>query len=249
MRRLEGKVAHISGTARGQGRAAALRFAAEDAIVVGGYLLHEAALEIQRLVAEAGGTALTPAPLDVTDEDSLQAWREEVVDAFGGTHVLRQRCADVVRSEPEQGAITVESGHRPQPPPAGALRLRDGGIAVRECRRTVACAGCSHPVRHRPRQSRADAAHGVQVVRTVALHLATMNRARSTVCGAMADGRGLGRVQEPGLWQARTVEDDLLMRIRREVRWVLWGLWLACLMFSVWFFTEAITLFLQAESW
>lgn len=34
--RLEGKVALISGTARGQGRAAALRFAAEGALVVGG---------------------------------------------------------------------------------------------------------------------------------------------------------------------------------------------------------------------
>jgi NAD(P)-dependent dehydrogenase (short-subunit alcohol dehydrogenase family) len=45
MRRLEGKVALISGTARGQGRAAALRFAEEGAIVVGGDLLHEAALE------------------------------------------------------------------------------------------------------------------------------------------------------------------------------------------------------------
>jgi len=39
------------------------------------------------------------------------------------------------------------------------------------------------------------------------------------------------------------------MRIRREVRWVLWGLWLGCLVFSIWFFAEVITLFLQAESW
>lgn len=39
------------------------------------------------------------------------------------------------------------------------------------------------------------------------------------------------------------------MRIRREIRWVLWGLWLGCLVFAIWFFTEAISLFLQAESW
>ncbi|MFC8087052.1 hypothetical protein [Streptomyces sp. NPDC057340] len=45
MKRLEGKVALISGTARGQGRAAALRFAAEGALVVGGDLLHEEALD------------------------------------------------------------------------------------------------------------------------------------------------------------------------------------------------------------
>jgi hypothetical protein len=39
------------------------------------------------------------------------------------------------------------------------------------------------------------------------------------------------------------------MRVRREIRWVLWGLWLGCLVFTIWFFTEVITLFLQAESW
>lgn len=39
------------------------------------------------------------------------------------------------------------------------------------------------------------------------------------------------------------------MRLRREARWVLWGLWLACLLFTLWFATEAITLFLEAESW
>lgn len=39
------------------------------------------------------------------------------------------------------------------------------------------------------------------------------------------------------------------MRICREVRWILWALWLACLVFSIWFFTEVIMLFVQAESW
>jgi 3-oxoacid CoA-transferase subunit A len=48
----------MSGTARGQGRAAALRFAAEGAIVVVGDLRHESALVTQRLVAQAGGTAV-----------------------------------------------------------------------------------------------------------------------------------------------------------------------------------------------
>lgn len=36
--------------------------------------------------------------------------------------------------------------------------------------------------------------------------------------------------------------DERFMRL-------LWGLWLACLVFSVWFVAEVITLFLQAESW
>jgi TRAP-type C4-dicarboxylate transport system permease small subunit len=42
------------------------------------------------------------------------------------------------------------------------------------------------------------------------------------------------------------------MHIRREVRWVrwvLWALWLACLAFIIWFAVEAVTLFLEAESW
>lgn len=36
------------------------------------------------------------------------------------------------------------------------------------------------------------------------------------------------------------------MRVRRVV---LWGLWFACLVFSLWFFGEMIALFLEAESW
>lgn len=40
------------------------------------------------------------------------------------------------------------------------------------------------------------------------------------------------------------------MRIRQRV---LWGLWIACLVFSlcfiVWFFTEVVRLYLEAESW
>ncbi|MFF7985337.1 SDR family NAD(P)-dependent oxidoreductase [Streptomyces sp. NPDC007901] len=87
-KRLAGKVALISGTARGQGRAAALRFAAEGALVVGGDLRHEGALETQRLISEAGGAARTPAPLDVTDEDSVRAWVAEAVRAFGGVDIL-----------------------------------------------------------------------------------------------------------------------------------------------------------------
>ncbi len=39
------------------------------------------------------------------------------------------------------------------------------------------------------------------------------------------------------------------MHMRREARWILWGLWLACLGFSMWIFVEVIRLFLQAESW
>ncbi|MET9681731.1 SDR family oxidoreductase [Streptomyces coeruleorubidus] len=81
-------MALISGRARGPGRAAALRFAVEGAIVVDGDLRHESELKAQRLVARAGGAALTPGPLDATDEDSVRAWVEEAADAFGGIDIL-----------------------------------------------------------------------------------------------------------------------------------------------------------------
>jgi meso-butanediol dehydrogenase / (S,S)-butanediol dehydrogenase / diacetyl reductase len=74
-------VALISGTARDQGRAAAVRFAAEGALVVGGDLLHEGAVETQRLVAQQGGTMLAPGPLDVTAEDAVRSGVEDATDS------------------------------------------------------------------------------------------------------------------------------------------------------------------------
>jgi meso-butanediol dehydrogenase / (S,S)-butanediol dehydrogenase / diacetyl reductase len=70
--RLTGKVALISGTARGQGAVAAERFAAEGAVVVGGDVL-----------ADAG-----PPHLDVTSEDSVRAWIEGAVAQHGRVDVL-----------------------------------------------------------------------------------------------------------------------------------------------------------------
>jgi NAD(P)-dependent dehydrogenase (short-subunit alcohol dehydrogenase family) len=102
VKRLAGKVALISGTARGQGRAAALRFAAEGALVVCGDLLHEEAVETQRFIAREGGTALAPGPLDVTEEDSVRTWAEEAVDAFGGIDIVFAN-AGAVRFEPVDG--------------------------------------------------------------------------------------------------------------------------------------------------
>lgn len=81
MNRLQGKAALISGTGRGQGRAAALRFAAEGALVVGGDLLHEEALETERLVKAGGGTMMTPGPLDATDETAVQGWIDAAISA------------------------------------------------------------------------------------------------------------------------------------------------------------------------
>jgi meso-butanediol dehydrogenase / (S,S)-butanediol dehydrogenase / diacetyl reductase len=70
--RLHGKVALISGTARGQGAAAKARFEAEGATVVGGDVLTE------------NGTQY----LDVTDEDSVATWVHGAADAHGRIDIL-----------------------------------------------------------------------------------------------------------------------------------------------------------------
>ncbi len=70
--RLQGKVALISGTARGQGQAAAQRFEAEGATVVGGDVITE------------GGVP----HLDVTDEQSVTAWIAGAVSDHGRIDIL-----------------------------------------------------------------------------------------------------------------------------------------------------------------
>ncbi|MFC4063523.1 SDR family NAD(P)-dependent oxidoreductase [Actinoplanes subglobosus] len=86
--RLAGKVALISGTAQGQGRAAAQGFAAEGAIVVGGDINAEGSAETARLVTGAGHAMISPLPLDVTDEASVTAWVEAAVTAFGRVDIV-----------------------------------------------------------------------------------------------------------------------------------------------------------------
>jgi 3alpha(or 20beta)-hydroxysteroid dehydrogenase len=84
MRRLEGKVALVTGAARGQGAAAARRFVAEGARVVIADLLAD---EGKALAAELGEAAWFQ-PLDVGDE---AAWAEAVAETerrFGGLDVL-----------------------------------------------------------------------------------------------------------------------------------------------------------------
>ena len=73
MGRLDGKVALISGGARGQGALEAELFAAEGAAVVFGDVLDDAGREVERRINEAGGAAAY-VHLDVTsDADWTQA--------------------------------------------------------------------------------------------------------------------------------------------------------------------------------
>lgn len=114
MRRLEGKTALVSGTARGLGKATALRFAAEGALVVGGDLLHDEAVQTQRQIGREGGTALTPGPLDVARPESVEAWVAEAAEAFGGIDIVVTNAGSVrfgsVAEQPyDDYSITVRS--------------------------------------------------------------------------------------------------------------------------------------------
>ena len=84
MGRLDGKVAVISGGARGQGAAEARLFAAEGARVVVGDVLDD---EGRAVAAELGPEAAY-APLDVTDEAGWAAVVELAEERFGPVGVL-----------------------------------------------------------------------------------------------------------------------------------------------------------------
>lgn len=88
MNRLAGKVTLITGIAGGQGRAAALLFAAEGATVVGTDLNVEGAAETVELVGATGGRMDSTHPLDLAEEDRVRAWIGAAVSAHGGIDVL-----------------------------------------------------------------------------------------------------------------------------------------------------------------
>ena len=95
--RLQGKVALISGAARGMGAVEACMLAAEGAAVVVADLLDEAGQAVAAEIAESGGQALY-VHLDVTDEAAWQSAVEVATDRFGKLDVLVNN-AGIVRTE------------------------------------------------------------------------------------------------------------------------------------------------------
>jgi len=97
--RLAGKVALITGAARGIGRAQAVRFAEEGADVIGFDICGpvetvavpastpEDLEETARLVADAGGRIVTDI-VDVRDADALRQATDRGVTAFGGLDIV-----------------------------------------------------------------------------------------------------------------------------------------------------------------
>ena len=85
--RLEGKVAFISGGARGMGAAEARLFAREGARVAIGDILDDLGRQVEAEINETGGEAIY-VHLDVTEEEEWQRAVSTTVERFGGLHVL-----------------------------------------------------------------------------------------------------------------------------------------------------------------
>ena len=91
--RLEGKVTIITGTAGGQGRAAAKVFAAEGAKVVGCDIKVDAAEETVGTVKAAGGEMISMQPCNLTDLAQVEALFDLATDTYGGFDVLYNNAA------------------------------------------------------------------------------------------------------------------------------------------------------------
>ena len=85
--RLEGKVALITGAARGQGAAEARLFAQEGAKVILADVSDPEGIAVAAEIAEAGGDAIY-VHLDVTDESQWDAAVQSAVTSFGKLDIL-----------------------------------------------------------------------------------------------------------------------------------------------------------------
>ena len=85
--RLNGRVAIVTGAARGIGRAIALRFAQEGARVAVVDLREDEGHETVRLIEAAGSQAMFVCT-DVSDQDQVQAMVDMVVKQWGTIHIL-----------------------------------------------------------------------------------------------------------------------------------------------------------------
>ena len=107
--RLEGKVALISGGARGQGAVEARMFAREGAKVVFGDLLDDQGRMVEAEILEMGGEA-TYVHLDVTSESDWAAAVATAVSRYGKLDVLVNNAGITIRKSVED--TTVEDWDR-----------------------------------------------------------------------------------------------------------------------------------------
>jgi NAD(P)-dependent dehydrogenase (short-subunit alcohol dehydrogenase family) len=86
--RLDGKLAFITGIGGGQGRVAALRFAAEGATVVGCDIDGDAAARTADLVREEGGEIASHGAVNLADRASAKEWIDRGVAEVGSIDIL-----------------------------------------------------------------------------------------------------------------------------------------------------------------
>lgn len=86
--RLAGKVALITGTAGGQGAAAARLFCAEGATVIGCDLDAQRAEAVADEIRDAGGEMGCTAPVDLADPDQARGWVDSAAVACGGIDIV-----------------------------------------------------------------------------------------------------------------------------------------------------------------
>ena len=109
--RLEGKVAVITGAGRGIGRAIALAYAAEGALVVCAARTEE---QITAVVDEIGADRALAVVCDVTDHDSVKSLYRRAADAFGGVDIVVANAGGSVAREridsgdPTQWVATID---------------------------------------------------------------------------------------------------------------------------------------------
>jgi 3alpha(or 20beta)-hydroxysteroid dehydrogenase len=99
MGKLDGKVALVSGGARGQGAAEARAFAKEGAKVVFGDIRDADGKKVEAEIKAAGGEA-TYLTLDVTNEDHWRAAVAHATGAYGGPHILVNNAGIVINRVP-----------------------------------------------------------------------------------------------------------------------------------------------------
>jgi len=110
MGKLDGKVALISGGARGQGAAEAETFAREGARVVFGDILDAEGRKVEATIRDHGGQA-TYVHLDVTREADWQSAVKTTLDAHGRLDILINNAAIVIPRVPIEER-TVEEWDR-----------------------------------------------------------------------------------------------------------------------------------------
>jgi 3alpha(or 20beta)-hydroxysteroid dehydrogenase len=101
MGRLDGKVALISGGARGQGATEAKLFVREGAKVVFGDILDEVGKQVEAEIRTTGGEA-TYVHLDVTNENSWRAAVDTAVRLYGKLNILVNNAGIYIRKRIEE---------------------------------------------------------------------------------------------------------------------------------------------------